>query len=342
MPGVESAYVQTPLAAVNVLNAAKALEGGIDSPAELANVMSGVSSLPTLGLTPDFALTSVVGPAGPVQPTTLSSLGSTLGPIVAAYGITTAIPGLLEGGAAGEIPRVKFTAGFEDGRLVEESSRVYDRPNNPTETAKRDFVSTQFKNAQDFTNWLQNSLKYEIDETALKKWQASDQDEIVDQYGYFEKRHKLEDPSVNAADFVTNMLQAGVLKPTAETPPINMQAALNVLNPQTTYYSDLRDIAVAADVNVPAFLADINPYPENYDPAIGEYLTPEMIEERQQQVAAAEAYAARPQVEGEYFTPDLSSLFMPLEADPYSRYLSSTPFVASPLLYSNYGLPYTG
>ncbi len=39
---------------------------------------------------------------------------------------------------------------------------------------------------------------------------------------------------------------------------------------------------------------------------------------------------------------DMSGLFMPLEADPYSRYLSSTPFVASPLLYSNYGLPYTG
>ena len=70
------------------LNAAKALEGGIDSPAELANVMSGISSLPALGVTPDLALTSVVGPTGPVQPTTLSQLG----PIAAAAALTTAVP----------------------------------------------------------------------------------------------------------------------------------------------------------------------------------------------------------------------------------------------------------
>ena len=338
LPGVESAYVQGPLAAVNIFNAAEALKGGIDSPAELANVMSGISALPALGVTPNLALTSAVGATGPVQPLTLSQLG----PIAAAAAFTVGLPSMLEGGAAGEIPRSKYTLGFEDGSFGETSSRTYDKAQTPTETAKRDFGSTQSRNAIDFVNWLQNSMGYEVDQTALKKWEASDQDELVDQYGYFEQRHKLEDPSVNAADFVTNMLQAGVLQPTAETPPINMQAALNVLNPQTTYYSDYRDIAVAADVNVPAFLADINPYPENYDPTIGAYLTPEQIEERQQQVAAAEAYAARPQVEGEYFTPDLSSLFMPLEADPYSRYLSSTPFVASPLLYSNYGLPYTG
>ena len=308
LPGVESSYVQGPLAAVNVFNAAKALEGGIDSPAELANVMSGISSLPTLGLTPDFALTSVVGSAGPVQPTTLSSLGSTLGPIAAAYGITTAIPGLLKGGAAGEIPRAKTVLDFENGQLVTASSRRYDRPNNPTETAKQDFITTQTQNATDFVNWLQNSMGYEVDQSALKDWKASDQDEIVDQYGYFEQRHRLDDPSVNAADFVTNMLQAGVLKPTAETPPINIQAALNVLNPETTYYSDLRDIQVAGAVDVPSMLSQINPYPENYDLSTGTYLTPQEIEQREQQLSAAAAYMAAPQVQGEYFTPDLSGL----------------------------------
>ena len=300
LPGVESAYVQTPLAAVNVLNAAKALEGGIDSPAELANVMSGISSLPTLGLTPDFALTSVVSPAGPVQPTTLSSLGSTLGPIAAAYGITTAIPSLLEGGAAGEIPRSKYTLGFEDGRFGETSSRTYDKAQTPTETAKRDFGSTQSRNAIDFVNWLQNSMGYEVDQTALKKWEASDQDELVDQYGYFEKRHRLEDPSVNAADFVTNMLRAGVLKPTAETPPINMQAALNVLNPQTTYYSDYRDIAVAGNVNVPYLLSQINPYPEGYDQTTGQLITPEMQESVELATAYAQREPAPPQTIGEF------------------------------------------
>jgi hypothetical protein len=300
LPGVESSYVQGPLAAVNVFNAAKALEGGIDSPAELANVMSGISSLPTLGLTPDFALTSVVGSAGPVQPTTLSSLGSTLGPIAAAYGITTAIPSLLKGGAAGEIPRSKYTLGFEDGRFGETSSRAYDKPNNPTETAKRDFGSTQSRNAIDFVNWLQNSMGYEVDQTALKKWEASDQDEIVDQYGYFEQRHRLEDPSVNAADFVTNMLRAGVLKPTAETPPINMQEALNVLTPDVTYYSDLRDIQVAGNVNVPYLLSQINPYPEGYDQTTGYMPTPEELETRELAKAYLEREPAPPQTVGEF------------------------------------------
>ena len=188
---------------------------------------------------------------------------------------------MLEGGAAGEIPRSKYTLGFEDGRFGETSSRTYDKAQTPTETAKRDFGSTQSRNAIDFVNWLQNSMGYEVDQTALKKWEASDQDELVDQYGYFEKRHKLEDPSVNAADFVTNMLQAGVLKPTAETPPINMQAALNVLNPQTTYYSDYRDIAVAGNVNVPYLLSQINPYPEGYDQTTGQLITPEMQKSRE-------------------------------------------------------------
>lgn len=304
LPGVDSPYVQTPIAAVSVLNAAKALEGGIDSPAELANVVSGISALPALGVTPNLALTSAVGAAGPVQPLMLSQLG----PIAAAAAFTVALPDLLKGGAAGEIPRAKSVLDFEDGQLVTASSRRYDRPNNPTETAKQDFITTQTQNATDFVNWLQNSMGYEVEQSALEDWRASDQDEIVDQYGYFEKRHRLDDPSVNAADFVTNMLQAGVLKPTAETPPINIQAALNVLNPQTTYYSDLRDIQVAGAVDIPSMLSQINPYPENYDPSSGEYLTPEQIEERQQQLSAASAYMALPQAQGEYFTPDLSGL----------------------------------
>lgn len=296
LPGVESAYVQGPLAAVNVLNAAKALEGGIDSPAELANVMSGISALPALGITPNVALTSAVGATGPIQPLTLSHLG----PIAAAAAFTVGLPSMLEGGAAGEIPRSKYTLGFEDGRFGETSSRTYDKAQTPTETAKRDFGSTQSRNAIDFVNWLQNSMGYEVDQTALKKWEASDQDELVDQYGYFEKRHRLEDPSVNAADFVTNMLQAGVLKPTAETPPINMQAALNVLNPQTTYYSDYRDIAVAGNVNVPYLLSQINPYPEGYDQTTGQLITPEMQEQRELATAYAQREPAPPQTIGEF------------------------------------------
>lgn len=81
-----------------------------------------------------------------------------------------------------------------------------------------------------------------------------------------------------------------------------------MLNPQTTYYSDLRDIQVAGAVDIPSMLSQINPYPENYDPSSGEYLTPEQIEERQQQLSAASAYMGLPQAQGEYFTPDLSGL----------------------------------
>jgi len=295
LPGVDSPYVQTPIAAVNILNAAKALEGGIDSPAELANVMSGVSALPALGLTPNLALTSAVGATGPVQPLMLSQLG----PIAAAAALTLGLPSMIEGGAAGEIPRSKYTLGFEDGRFGETGSRAYDRPNNPIETAKRDFGFTQSRNAIDFVNWLQNSMGYEVDQTALKKWEASDQDEIVDQYGYFEQRHKLEDPSVNAADFVTNMLRAGVLQPTAETPPINMQEALGVLNPETTYYSDLRDIQVAGNVNVPYLLSQINPYPEGFDQETGYMPTPEQLETRELAKAYIEREPTPPQTVGE-------------------------------------------
>lgn len=304
LPGVDSPYVQTPIAAVNVLNAVEALKGGIDSPAELANVMSGVSALPALGVTPNLALTSAVGAAGPTQPLMLSQLG----PIAAVAAATLALPDMLEGGAAGEIPRAKTVLDFEDSQLVTASSRRYDRPNNPTETAKQDFITTQTQNATDFVNWLQNSMGYEVNQSALKDWKASDQDEIVDQYGYFEQRHRLDDPSVNAADFVTNMLQAGVLRPTESTPAINIQEALGVLNPETTYYSDLRDIQVAGAVDVPSMLAQINPYPENYDPATGSYLTPQEIQQREKQLSAAAAYMAAPQVQGEYFTPDLSGL----------------------------------
>mgnify|MGYP003112267245 CR=1 FL=1 len=289
LPGVDSPYVQKPIAAVSVLNAAKALKGGIDSPGELADVVSGVSALPALGLTPNLALTSAVGATGPVQPLMLSQLG----PIAAAAAFTVALPDMLEGGAAGEIPRSKYTLGFEDGRFGETSSRTYDKTQTPIETAKRDFGSSQSRNAIDFVNWLQNSMGYQVDQTALKKWEASDQDEIVDQYGYFEQRHKLKDPSVNAADFVTNMLQAGVLKPTAETPPINMQEALNVLTPDVTYYSDLQDIQVAANVNVPYVLSQINPYPEGFDQSTGYKLTPQQIEQRQRNEQAAQAFIER-------------------------------------------------
>jgi hypothetical protein len=302
LPGVESAYVQGPLAAVSVFNAAKALEGGLDTPGEVATVISAVPRASYLGSLGASAM-GATETASQLQ--SLSGIGksgifSTLGPIAAAYGITTAIPSLLEGGAAGEIPRSKYTLGFEDGRFGETSSRTYDKAQTPTETAKRDFGSTQSRNAIDFVNWLQNSMGYEVDQTALKKWEASDQDELVDQYGYFEKRHRLEDPSVNAADFVTNMLQAGVLKPTAETPPINMQAALNVLTPDVTYYSDYRDIAVAGNVNVPYLLSQINPYPEGYDQTTGQLITPEMQEQRELATAYAQREPAPPQTIGEF------------------------------------------
>lgn len=300
LPGVDSPYVQTPIAAVNILNAAKALEGGIDSPAELANVMSGVSALPALGLTPNLALTSAVGATGPVQPLMLSQLG----PIAAAAALTLGLPSMLEGGAAGEIPRSYRTLGFEDGNLSVLDARKIDKAQGPTETGKREFVPEQTENAMDFVNWLQNSMGYEVDQTALKKWEASDQDQIVDQYGYFEQRHKLEDPSVNAADFVANMLRAGVLKPTAETPAINMQEALGVLNPETTYYSDLRDIQVAGNVNVPYVLSQINPYPEGFDQETGKKLTSQQIEQRQKAEQRAQAYIEReptpPQTVGEF------------------------------------------
>jgi len=296
LPGVDSPYVQTPIAAVSVLNAAEALKGGIDSPAELANVVSGISALPALGVTPNLALTSAVGATGPVQPLMLSQLG----PIAAAAAFTVGLPSMLEGGAAGEIPRSKYTLGFEDGRFGETSSRTYDKAQTPTETAKRDFGSSQSRNAIDFVNWLQNSMGYEVDQTALKKWEASDQDEIVDQYGYFEQRHKLEDPSVNAADFVTNMLRAGVLKPTAETPPINMQEALGVLSPETTYYSDLRDIQVAGNVNVPYLLSQINPYPEGFDQETGYMPTPQQLEARELAKAYIEREPTPPQTVAEF------------------------------------------
>lgn len=296
LPGVDSPYVQTPIAAVSVLNAAEALKGGIDSPAELANVVSGISALPALGVTPNLALTSAVGATGPVQPLMLSQLG----PIAAAAAFTVGLPSMLEGGAAGEIPRSKYTLGFEDGRFGETSSRTYDKAQTPTETAKRDFGSSQSRNAIDFVNWLQNSMGYEVDQTALKKWEASDQDEIVDQYGYFEQRHKLEDPSVNAADFVTNMLRAGVLKPTAETPPINMQEALGVLSPETTYYSDLRDIQVAGNVNVPYLLSQINPYPEGFDQETGYMPTPQQLEARELAKAYVEREPTPPQTVAEF------------------------------------------
>ena len=289
LPGVDSPYVQTPIAAVSVLNAAEALKGGIDSPGELADVVSGVSALPALGITPNLALTSAVGATGPVQPLMLSQLG----PIAAAAAAVVALPDLLEGGAAGEIPRSYRTLGFEDGSLSVLDARKIDKAQGPTETGKREFVPEQTENAMDFVNWLQNSMGYQVDQTALKKWEASDQDQIVDQYGYFEQRHKLEDPSVNAADFVTNMLQAGVLKPTAETPAINMQEALSVLNPETTYYSDLRDIQVAGNVNVPYLLSQINPYPEGFDQETGKKLTPQQIEQRQKAEQAAQAYIER-------------------------------------------------
>jgi len=312
LPGVNTPYLQGPLAAVNVFNAAKALEGGLDTPGEVATVLSAVPSATYLGslgasaagATQTAAQLKTLAGAGEAG---MFGAGSLAGPLAIAAA-TLALPSMLEGGAAGEIPRAKSVLDFEDGQLVTASSRRYDRPNNPTETAKQDFITTQTQNATDFVNWLQNSMGYQVDQSALKDWKASDQDEIVDQYGYFEKRHRLDDPSVNAADFVTNMLRAGVLQPTAETPPINIQAALNVLNPQTTYYSDLRDIQVAGAVDIPSMLSQINPYPENYDPSSGEYLTPEQIEERQQQLSAASAYMGSPQAQGEYFTPDLSGL----------------------------------
>ena len=304
LPGVESAYVQGPLAAVNVFNAAKALEGGLDTPGEVATVISAVPSASYLGslgasaagATQTAAQLKTLAGAGEAG---LFGAGSLAGPLAIAAA-TLALPSMLEGGAAGEIPRSKYTLGFEDGRFGETSSRTYDKAQTPTETAKRDFGSTQSRNAIDFVNWLQNSMGYEVDQTALKKWEASDQDELVDQYGYFEKRHRLEDPSVNAADFVTNMLQAGVLKPTAETPPINMQAALNVLTPDVTYYSDYRDIAVAGNVNVPYLLSQINPYPEGYDQTTGYIPTPEEIERRELAKAYLEREPAPPQTIGEF------------------------------------------
>ena len=304
LPGVKTPYLQGPLAAVNVFNAAKALEGGLDTPGEVATVLSAVPSATYLGslgasaagATQTAAQLKTLAGAGQGG---LFGAGSLAGPLAIAAA-TLALPSMLEGGAAGEIPRSKYTLGFEDGRFGETSSRTYDKAQTPTETAKRDFGSTQSRNAIDFVNWLQNSMGYEVDQTALKKWEASDQDELVDQYGYFEKRHRLEDPSVNAADFVTNMLQAGVLKPTAETPPINMQAALNVLNPQTTYYSDYRDIAVAGNVNVPYLLSQINPYPEGYDQTTGYIPTPEEIERRELAKAYLEREPAPPQTIGEF------------------------------------------
>jgi hypothetical protein len=304
LPGVNTPYLQGPLAAVNVFNAAKALEGGLDTPGEVATVLSAVPSATYLGslgasaagATQTAAQLKTLAGAGEAG---MFGAGSLAGPLAIAAA-TLALPSMLEGGAAGEIPRSKYTLGFEDGRFGETSSRTYDKTQTPTETAKRDFGSTQSRNAIDFVNWLQNSMGYEVDQTALKKWEASDQDEIVDQYGYFEQRHKLEDPSVNAADFVTNMLRAGVLQPTAETPAINMQEALGVLNPETTYYSDLRDIQVAGNVNVPYLLSQINPYPEGFDQTTGYMPTPEQLETRELAKTYIEREPTPPQTVGEF------------------------------------------
>jgi hypothetical protein len=309
LPGVNTPYLQGPLAAVNVFNAAKALEGGLDTPGEVATVMSAIPSATYLGSLGASAVgatqaASQLGTlSGMGKGATLFGPGSIGGPLMVAAA-ALALPSMLEGGAAGEIPRSYRTLGFEDGNLSVLDARKIDKAQGPTETGKREFVPEQTENAMDFVNWLQNSMGYEVDQTALKKWEASDQDQIVDQYGYFEQRHKLEDPSVNAADFVTNMLRAGVLKPTAETPAINMQEALGVLNPETTYYSDLRDIQVAGNVNVPYVLSQINPYPEGFDQETGKKLTSQQIEQRQKAEQRAQAYIEReptpPQTIGEF------------------------------------------
>ncbi|BCV05585.1 MAG: hypothetical protein CM15mV111_110 [uncultured marine virus] len=74
--------------------------------------------------------------------------------------------GLLEGGAAGEIPRVKFT---QDLKMVVLLRKVLVSMIDQTIQQKRlrDFVSTHLR-TQRFYKLATELTKYEIDETALK------------------------------------------------------------------------------------------------------------------------------------------------------------------------------
>jgi len=249
--GIELPYTEQISPIADIVGAGTALKGGIDTPGEAAQVVKGLSGAAELGLIGDIALTSPVGVAGPVQPFMLSNLS---GPLTAATALLAA-PALIEGGAAGDIPRVESTLGFDNGNLIVLDTASYD-------FGKSDFVAGQTENAQDFVNWMQNTLNYEVDQKALEDWSKTDQDTIVDKYAYFTSSHGMSDPSVNAADFVVNMLEAGVLKPTADTPAVDLQSAINLLQPEVTGYSDFTDQLVSSAVNVPYVVGEVYPTPE--------------------------------------------------------------------------------
>ena len=204
--------------ASQIYSGIKALEGGIDSPADVASVASGITGASSL------ASSLGVGGAG------VQALGSLAGPAAIAA-LALQVPALLEGGAAGEFPRFESTIGLTNGNFDVVDSSQYDQGTDF-------YTGGQTKNALDFVNYMVDNLGYEVDQEGYKQFQESDADTIVDEYGYFTERHDMKDPSHNAADFVANMLRFGAIKPTENTPlDFNINEAIEILDPDVSAYS---------------------------------------------------------------------------------------------------------
>jgi len=107
-----------------------------------------------------------------------------------------------------------------------------------------------------------NNLGYKIDQEAYKKFEASDKDTIVDEYGYFTQKHDMKTPSHNAASFVASLLEEGVLKPTENTPlNFNINEAIQILNPSISAYSPIEERTPLQNVNVDYFLSQASGLP---------------------------------------------------------------------------------
>jgi hypothetical protein len=247
LPGVESAVVQGPLAAASVYGGLKALEGGIDSPAEAAAVANAV---PASALLASYGADFLAGGVGAIGTQTgagaaglYNFANATMVPLAIAS-LVVAAPDLLAGGSLGNFPRYEATIGLDNGNFTVTDEKAYDGSMGL-------YTGTQTANALEFANYMVNNLGYEVDQKAYQDFKASDADTIVDDYGYFTKKHELNNPSHNAAAFVASMLEQGVLKPTENTPlDFNINEAIQVLDPSVSYYSekDVRDKGMGANV----------------------------------------------------------------------------------------------
>jgi len=233
LPGVEKI---APIA--SIYSGIKALEGGIESPGDVASVASGITGAASL------ASSLGVGGAG------VQALGSLAGPIGLAS-LALQAPALLEGGAAGDFPRYEATIGLDNGNFAVTSEQAYDQGQGL-------YTGSQAVNALEFANYMVDNLGYEIDKEGYEKFKASDADTIVDEYGYFTERHGMKDPSHNAADFVANMLKYGAIKPTENTPlDFNINEAIQVLDPNISGYSPEQARQDVLGANVSSFLEEL-------------------------------------------------------------------------------------